>query len=213
MTIFIFIDESGTLPDQKNKCVVLSAVATSNTESLSRLLQKTKKQSKTRKGLEVKFYSAGNKTREFYLSFLVKEKISIFNLAINKGSQKIPDFPENYAVLSWILLLDALAYFKKDNVKIIFDRHFQRAVDETKFFEILQKLIGRKIKATSADSLREPGLTAADMVAGAFLYAQSGKQVKFYEIVKTKVISEKVVNWKEAKRRFVEALKNSPEPM
>ena len=51
------------------------------------------------------------------------------------------------------------------------------------------------------------------MVAGAFLYAQSGKEAKFYALIKNKVISEKIINWKEAKRKFIEGLKNSPEPV
>lgn len=86
-------------------------------------------------------------------------------------------------------------------------------IDETRFFTVLQRLIGRKVKVKSADSLKEPGLTAADMVAGAFLYTQSGKETKFYALIKNKIISEKIINWKEAKRKFIEGLKNSPEPV
>ena len=134
-------------------------------------------------------------------------------LSIFKNTQKIADSPENYAVLSWLLLIDCLAYFKKNELEIIFDRHFYRLVDETKFFEILKKLLGQKLKIKSGDSTKEKGIMAADMVAGAFLYSQNGKTDKFYNLVKNKVISEKIINWKEAKRNYCEALKNSPEPM
>ena len=213
MTVFIYIDESGTLPDPKDKVVVLAAVACTNKTALLKLLQKTKKLPRVNRSEEIKFYSAGNKTRYFYLNNLAKEDVSIFTLKINKGSQKIEDSPENYAVLSWLLLLDIGAYFKSSRLDVIFDKHFGKAVDETTFFKILRQLLDSKNKTTSADSKKEPGITAADMVAGACLYSQVGKDRQYYELIKRKVISEKSVNWKEAKKRFLQAIKNSPEPV
>jgi len=200
--IFIFIDESGTLPDPKDLIVVLVAIETNDPVIFEKIL-------KPRRAKEFKFYSAGDQGRKLYLESLAKKDISIFTLAVKKSSQKIIDSPQNYAVLSWLLLIDCLASFGHANLEVIFDKHFQREVDEKNLFSVLQELLGLKLKIRSADSKKEPGITAADMVAGAFLYAQSGKTEKFYRLVKEKVISEKVINWKEAKKNFIEALKNS----
>lgn len=210
MNIYIFIDESGTLPDPNDRRVVLVAVAADNREIFTEIY---KKMPKIRKARELKFYSAGEKTKEAYLNNLAKENVAIFTLAVDKKSQKIADTPANYAVLSWLLLLDCLAYYRNDELKLVFDRHFHRRVDENSFFKTLQKLLGRKCGLESADSRKETGITAADFVAGAFLYSQNGKSTQFYKIIEKKIISEKVVNWKEAKKKFIEALKNSPEPV
>lgn len=199
MTIYIFIDESGTLPDTKDKFVVLAAVATDNRLILNRFLEKSKK--------EIKFYSAGDKTRKLYLTALAKESVSIFTLSINKNRQKISDSPENYAVLSWLLLLDCLAYFRNEKTKIIFDRHFHRSTDEKKFISFLKKLFALDLDIASADSAKNPGVMAADMVAGSFLYNQTGKNNRFYRLLAGKIISEKTINWKEAKKKFIEAIK------
>ena len=56
--IYIFIDESGTLPDPDNLSVVLTAVATENPQVLNRFRGKSKK--------EIKFYLSGEKTRKLY---------------------------------------------------------------------------------------------------------------------------------------------------
>lgn len=164
MTIYIFIDESGTLPDPKDRHVVLAAVASNNSFILNRFQGKSKK--------EIKFYSTGDNTRQKYLKLLAKEDVAIFTLAVEKSGRKIPDSPENYAVLSWLLLLDCLAYFPNQKTKIIFDRHFHRNVDEESFFNILRKISNLDLDAKSEDSAKNSGIMAADMVAGAFLYSQ-----------------------------------------
>lgn len=200
--IYIFIDESGTLPDPKDRFIVLAAVATENPHLLNRFLGKSKK--------EIKFYSAGGKTRKLYLKTLAKEPVLIFTLCINKNGQTISDSPENYAVLSWLLLIDCFTSFRENNLEIIFDQHFNRQMDEKNLFRTMEKLFGKKLKIRSGDSSKELGIMAADMVAGALLYKQTGKMNDFFDLISNKIASEKIINWKEAKRNFIERLKNSP---
>lgn len=208
--IFVFIDESGTLPDPKDQYVVLAAVATAKPDVFKQINTQIRKSIKNQKisGLsEIKFYSAGDRSRKRYMYLLKKEDIDVFVLAVNKGSQKISDSPENYAVLSWLLLLDCQAYFRDNKLEIIFDRHFWKAADENTLFTTLGKLLRKKITTKSADSLKEPGITAADMVAGSFLYLINGKVAKYYDLIQEKIVSRKEINWKEAKRNFLHVLK------
>ena len=165
MTIYIFVDESGTLPDPKNNVIVLAGVATNLPKDLAKALNSIKKRPnpnrKSQMKREIKFYTAGNRTRTGYLKLLRNLNVAIFALAVQKGRQIITDSPENYAVLSWLLL--------KEKIHLIFDRHFHNKTDERKFFLTLENLFGKSLSQESADSLKNPGITAADMVAGSIL--------------------------------------------
>ncbi|OGE67115.1 hypothetical protein A3H85_01425 [Candidatus Daviesbacteria bacterium RIFCSPLOWO2_02_FULL_40_8] len=46
-------------------------------------------------------------------------------------------------------------------------------------------------------------VTIADMVAGTILAKESDKNSKFYEMIKSHIISETKLNWPEAKRRLI----------
>ena len=62
--IFIYVDESGTLPDPKGPIIVIAAVAT---YSINQLILPSKSASKSlfrNNGNEIKFYKSGDKTKE-----------------------------------------------------------------------------------------------------------------------------------------------------
>lgn len=161
--IFIYVDESGTLPDPKGPIVVIAAVAT----YLNNQLILPKKSIKSKSG-EVKFYNSGENTKKKYLG------------------QKIPDTPENFAAICSLILHDCLSYYSDCLISIIFDRHFHRSSDREAFDEIIKKLISQNITISHVDSLKEPAVNTADMIAGSLLWKQTG-----------------MVNWKEAKKWFV----------
>lgn len=148
---------------------------------------------------EIKFYTAGNRTRTGYLKLLRNSNVAIFALAVQKGQQIIADSPENYAVLSWLLL--------KEKIHLVFDRHFHNRTDERKFFLTLENLFGKPLSQEAADSLKNPGITAADMVAGSILSFQINKNPEFYKLIEEKITSLKIIHWKEAKKQFVDAIK------
>lgn len=211
MTIYIFIDESGTLPDPKNNVIVLAGVATNLPKDLAKVLNSIKKRPnpnrKSQMKREIKFYTAGNRTRTGYLKLLRNLNVAIFALAVQKGRQIITDSPENYAVLSWLLLIDCFAYYKKEKIHLIFDRHFHNKTDERKFFLTLENLFGKPLSQETADSLKNPGITAADMVAGSILSFQINKNPEFYKLIEEKMTSLKIIHWKEAKKQFINAIK------
>ena len=156
--ITIYIDESGTLPDPKDKVVIVAAVGTSSTTQITKIIKSIK--------------------------------------------HSVPDSPENFALLCWFILEDCLALHRHRKTRVIFDRHFHKLSDQNQFNTILTRLLGFQTEFSHKDSQKNPLINAADMVAGSLLWAQTGKDSKFYEIIKKRVIEEKVINWREIKRRF-----------
>lgn len=203
--VTVFIDESGTLPDPKDQVVIVAAVSTSIPKSLlkpSKSARKYLKNAKKRLS-EIKFYRAGLRTKKRFLKELASQDISIFTLIVEKHRQKIEDSPDNFAILCWLLLEECLIFYKNQIKEVVFDRHFHRLQDQVRFNRILAKLLGKKLPFKHVDSQQDPRVNTADMVAGSVLHFSTGKNKSFYKIIRKKVISEKRINWKEAKRKFL----------
>jgi len=63
--VTIYIDESGTLPDPNDKLVVVAAVGTPSPERIDIILKQAKKKTSLKKSTgELKFYTAGDKTKK-----------------------------------------------------------------------------------------------------------------------------------------------------
>lgn len=215
--ITIVIDESGTLPDPKDKVIIIAAVGSAIPTDLLVVIKKIraliKPKKKEKQVSEIKFYKAGERTKTIFLKELVKKDIDIFALVVEKNNQTIADTPENFALISYILLEECLLFYKNETVdKIIFDRHFFREKDKIGFNQQLKFLLKDKISPICLDSQENPEISSADMIAGSLLWKYTGKDQRFYDIIKNKIISEKIVNWKEAKRRFFNKTKNPLEP-
>lgn len=206
--ISIFIDESGTLPDPKDKVIIVAAVGTELPQYLAEITKKVRKKIKTRKKKteigEIKFYQAGERTKQIYLKELSKYPIDIFALIIEKKGQKISDTPENFAVICYILLKECWLFYEDRIREVIFDKHFHREIDQDKFDKVLRNLFKKKLRLLHLDSVQNVEVNIADMVAGALLWKYTGRDDRFYELIKEKIISEKILNWKEAKRKFFE---------
>lgn len=199
---FIYIDESGTLPDPHGSIVVVAAVGTTNPAMLL-LPKKTAKKTLTKNAIkEIKFYRSGDTTKRKFLQTLSKQDVAIFVLVIEKHDQIIADTPENFAFVCSLLLSDCLHYYQFESLSMVFDRHFHRTSDQERFNTFLEEFLGKKLSITHVDSLNENAVNTADMVAGSLLWSRTGKNPAFYEIIKPKVIEEKIINWKEAKGRF-----------
>ncbi len=203
--ISISIDESGTLPDPKDKVIVIAAVGIDNPTVLNKLSKSIRKSLRNKGEAinEIKFYLAGKNTKVKYLRALSEQNIGIFTLIVEKKGQKIADTPENFATICWLLLEECLLFYKETEIKeIIFDRHFHREKDQEVFNQILNKLLRKKLSFIHKDSKSNPFITASDMIAGSILWNNTGKSAQFYLLIKDKIIIEKRINWKEAKRRF-----------
>lgn len=57
-------------------------------------------------------------------------------------------------------------------------------------------------KINHVDSKKDKNVNIADMIAGAVLAKETGKNKHFYEIFKNRIINESKLNWPEVKRKL-----------
>ena len=200
--ITVYIDESGTLPDPKDQVVIIAAVGAKLPEKIRAITKAIRKKLIKKNTSEIKFYTSGEKTKRIFLEKLSKESLEIFTLTIEKQGQKIDDSPENFALLCWLVLEDCLLFYQNDIKEVVFDRHFHKTGDQEKFNSTLTQLINRKLNFTHTDSQKDFEVNAADMVAGSLLWLKTKKESSFYEIIKEKIISERVISWKNLRGMF-----------
>jgi len=203
--INVFIDESGTLPDPKDKFVVICGVSVRQIKEAENIFSRiliSLKTSKT-KLREIKFYYAGEKTKRRFLSGLVSANFDIFVLAVNKKGRKIIDSPENYGILIADIINEMGLWYKSKEMSFVLDRHFYRKVDQDEFDDILKKEIENKLsyKIDHVDSRENYLVNIADMAAGAVLNKYNKNNAEFYNIIKDNIIIEKIINWQEIKRK------------
>lgn len=206
--ITIFIDESGTLPDLNDQVIIVAAVGSFTPEDLVKLFSpKIKKEALRRKSTEIKFYNAGNRTKQKFFEELIKLDLDIYLLIVDKVGRKIPDTPLNFSVLNSVLLREVLSFYE-EGAELIFDKHFQKIEDIEEFDRNLNKLLdGRDVKIRHVDSQEIKIVNVADMVAGATLAHLTSKNSHFYEMLRHKVIVEIRIKWPEVKSRLFEKKK------
>ena len=210
--VTIIIDESGTLPDPDDAVIVVAAVGAFDLGKLKDIKKDVRKiiqnrKQKTNSITELKFYTAGERTKRLYLKELVSKKVAFFVLIVEKHGQSISDSPENMAVLAYILLKECLLFYE-DNIKeFVFDRHFHKVTDRKRFDRLITDLLKIEVNIKHLDSIENTEINTADMVAGSVLWKYTGRDDKFYKVIKSRIIVEKMVNWKEAKRIFVDKIK------
>ncbi|MBU2545051.1 DUF3800 domain-containing protein [Patescibacteria group bacterium] len=205
MIIKIVLDESGTLPDTKDKFIIISGVRIKNLKEAENIYSRILTSLKQRKIQlqEIKFYHSGQKTKRQFLSGIVSANFEIFILAVNKKGRKIADSPENYALLVADLINEINLWYKNEEMDLIIDRHFYRKIDQDRFQEILKKKIDKDLKyqVEQVDSKQNPLVNIADMTAGAVLRKYNSEDMGFYDLIKENIIIEKIVSWPEIKRR------------
>lgn len=96
--VFIYVDESGTLPDPKDPAVVIAAVATYSPNKLLLTNKTVIKKLHSNNTKEIKFYTSGRNTKKKFLTVLAKQDIQIFTLILEKHGKNISDTSENFAI-------------------------------------------------------------------------------------------------------------------
>lgn len=201
--VILFVDESGTLPDPKDKIIVVAAVGVYSPRKIDEILKTVRKRGRFKRPTgEIKFYTAGEKSKILFFEKIVEENFDIFVLIVDKIGRKIEDTPENFAVICGLLLQNVFAFYP--NVReIVFDRHFHKDKDIEKFNKTLNDFLKKKLpKIDHVDSQKNKAVNVADMVAGAILAKETGKDSRFYKIFKGRIVTEARVNWPETKRRL-----------
>lgn len=202
--INIFIDESGTLPDPKDKYIVICGVGAKQIKEVRNIISRTMssiRQGKTRL-TELKFYYSGQNTKRQFLSGLISANFDIFALVIDKKGRKIADTPENFCLLVADLINEVHLWYKSYKLKLIIDKHFHKRSDQNKFDNLLKQYTSDVVtfQIVHVDSQKNTTVNTADMAAGAVLWKYSGKDSQYYQIIKDNIVVEKIVNWPELKR-------------
>lgn len=201
----IFIDESGTLPDPKDKFIVVSGVGIKKIKEAQNVISRilTSLRQRKIKIPEIKFYYAGQRTKRQFLSGIVSSGFEIFALIVDKKGRKIADTPDNFALLVADLVNEINLWYRTKKVIITIDRHFHRRIDQDRFNRFLRKQIDSSLgyKISHIDSRQDALVNIADMVSGAILWKYTGKDWQFYDLIKENIITEKLVSWPEIKRR------------
>jgi len=201
----ILIDESGTLPDPRDKFIVVSGVEIRKIKEAQNIYSRiltSLRQRKIQLG-EIKFYHAGQGTKRQFLSGIVSANFEIFVLVVDKKNRKIADTPENYAILITDLVNEINLWYKTEEINLVIDKHFHRVIDQDRFEQILKMKVNKDLKyqMKQVDSKQNPLVNMADMVAGAVLWKYSGKNLEFYNLIKENIVIEKIISWPEIKRK------------
>lgn len=204
---FIFIDESGTLPDIKDRFVIVAGVGLKQVKEAKNLISQALKSLRQRKNKikEIKFYYAGARTKRQILSGMVSANFEIFAVVVDKKARKISDTPENFALLVGELISEINLWNSERNLKIIIDRHFCKKGHEQDFNKFLRKSIGKHFDfdIKHIDSQQNLIVNVADFVAGAILAKYNKNNFLFYDIIKENILLEKIINWPELKRKSI----------
>ena len=202
--ITIVSDESGTLPDLRDKFIVVSGVGIKKIKEAQNIYSRiltSLRQRKIQLG-EIKFYNAGQRTKRQFLSGIVSANFEIFVLVVDKKDRKIADTSENYAILITDLINEINLWYKTEEINLIIDKHFHRRIDQDRFEQILKMKVNKDLRyqVKQVDSKQDSLVNVADMVAGAVLWKYSGKDLEFYNLIKESIVIEKIVSWPEIKK-------------
>ena len=204
--ILVFIDESGTLSDPNDKVVIVAAVGTDKPEKMEQIVKNIQRKSRLRRNTgELKFYTAGDRSKSLFFKEFKKYQFDIFVLIIDKIGRKIKDSPQNYATICWVLLIDILSFYSRIE-EIILDRHFHSNKDIKVFDQHIKRLLNSSPKIRHVDSKKDKRVNVADMIAGALLSKETGRNTDYYKIFANKIVIEKRIAWNEAKRKFFEKI-------
>ena len=211
---YIFIDESGTLPDKKDSLVVVTAIAIDDPRKLTNLSNSVRKGLKGSKKVpsEIKFYSSGDKTKTIFLTKLNQLDISVSILVVSKKDSSIEDSPLNFAAICYYSIKPLARKNKLSDIELVFDKHFHKLDDQLRFNLFLERKFHNIKKIRHVDSQRERAVNCADMISGSMSYSLR-KTNKFFPIIKRKIAYYKQVQWSELKRKFLSEIKNLAEPM
>ena len=93
-------------------------------------------------------------------------------------------------------------YYQQQIKKVIFDKHFHKIKDQQTFNQTLNKLLSKPLPFKHVDSQVEPAVNAADMIAGSALWASTNKDKKYYQIIREKIVIEKIISWKKISEKY-----------
>ena len=201
-------DESGSLTNPYSPVVTATAIMTYNPLPLRWIITKAKRSvrkesAKRGRVSEFKFYTTTDVARGNVLSSLAQEDVSIVSFSIQKGAQVIPDTPENYGILLCNLLKRSVG-IAPQNINIVFDNHYSRSHKREALNALIRDRLLLNTDIRFVDSRKNTMVQLADFVAGATNYAHTGKATFYYNLIRSRIVGDEIVSWKDARREWLE---------
>jgi len=196
-----YVDESGRLADSHTRYVALVAVVAFHPREIRKVIRRASRSGKPVRlkrqgGREVKWWNASEKVRCRLLHHLAQKEVQIFWLVVDKEGEGIPDTPENYGLMFCELIEECLKYHPVLEVQL--DMHFTTCRQREEFDQFV--MARTSVEPSHIDSQQEAVIQVADFVSGAVREYFEGKS-QFLEIIQPKVVSGKVVKWRQLIKR------------
>ena len=203
------LDDSGSLTDPYGAFVVTAVVMTEQSHELSKVITRAWRRYTARKGKrppidEFKFHEVERQDSERVLRRLAQTEAELLILIVNKGQQRIADTVENYAVLETESLEMCQQFHVGQPFHAIRDRHFSKLDHQVALDRLTGHWMGPTVTLSFVDSKTSPLIKLADFVAGAFHRKYSRGDSSLAEVVATLVVAERVVLWKDLRRKWLE---------
>lgn len=203
---YVLIDESGRLPDPRDRFVVIAAVVVETLTAIEKAFLKVRRKiprkGKRRKErhLELKYSLMGEQTRQQVLKTLETIDFYSYVLVVDKQGRKIRDTPENYGLLISETLRSLRRTFFNINIEhILIDRHFTSIHQQQKVNAVIEKRLNKMLFVQHIDSSQNPVIAVADFIAGTVRESQFRKTRGSNSGISKKIVNVRNVSWRELK--------------
>lgn len=208
---YAYSDDSPTLAGREGRLAIAAVVTLkAGDKILARIPKRVRRKTmnkKLRQLPELKFYNSDEKTKMRMLQMIANTPVEIFTLLVDKEERRVSDSPLNNGVV----LGNAAAAVLKEKGKVSWtpDRKFVNPDDTAQYLDTAVKVAASKapsgflVMKGPADSRREALIQLADFVVGAVSHKYNRNDDRYYQIIKKRVVLEKVVLWKDIKADYI----------
>lgn len=208
---YAYSDDSPTLSGQENRLAVAAVVTLkAGNKRLARIPKRTRQRimsKKLRQLSELKFSNSDEKTRLRMLQMIAKTPVEIFTLVVDKEGRRVSDSPLNNGVV----LGNATAAVLKEKGRVSWtpDRKFVNPDDTAQYLDTAVRVAANKapsgflVMKEPVDSRREALVQLADFVVGAVSYKYNWNDDHYYQIIKKRIVLEKLVRWRDIKTDYI----------
>jgi hypothetical protein len=205
---YLFIDESGDLgfSEKSSNYFLFTVLITKNHRKVEKVIKKVHKslRKKHKRIRELHAYHADEITRKRVLRQLAEiDDLKIFVIVVNKKKVYVPlqeknHFLYNYAANIILERLNNRNLFEiKDLIHIFFDKKYTNIARGNNFESYLRNQLGEweqdDIYLKICPSHTEKCLQAVDFLSWAIFRKYEQKDHEYYEIIKDKLIDEKIL--------------------
>lgn len=201
--IYGYLDESANLSDENFFFCVGIVFGDKKVErDFEHIIKKTRNNLKIYKKKfvsELKFNNSSDKLKKYIFNKIDKLNIKIVAVLVNKEGRAVKDSVDNYS----LTIIQTVKELKdKTNLSLILDKKYTNFSQNMMLLSKLKK--GQpSVLFSTADSQNNYGLQIADFVVGAVNYKYNRKDGSYYDIIKNKFVSEKVIKWTKIKKEDI----------